>query len=67
MNVALFDYGVGNLLSVSRALEHCGAEVVLTSVRHNRLQRNRGMEYRLNRGNVRIGGRHFVGEVEGSD
>jgi hypothetical protein len=45
----------------------CGAEVVLTSVRHNRLQRNRGMEYRLNRGNVRIGGRHFVGEVEGSD
>jgi hypothetical protein len=42
----------------------CGAEVVLTSVRHNRLQRNRGMEYRLARDNVRVGGRHFVGEIE---
>lgn len=28
--VILVDYGVGNLLSVSRALEECGAEVVLT-------------------------------------
>ena len=26
-SVTLLDYGVGNLLSVSRALEHCGAEV----------------------------------------
>ena len=25
--VTLIDYGVGNLLSVSRALERCGAEV----------------------------------------
>ncbi len=29
--ITLIDYGVGNLLSVQRALEHCGAEVVLTS------------------------------------
>lgn len=29
--VTLIDYGVGNLLSVQRGLEHCGAEVVLTS------------------------------------
>lgn len=43
----------------------CGAEVVLTSVRHNRLQRNKGMEYRLAGRDVRVGGRHFVGEVEG--
>ena len=42
----------------------CGAEVVLSSVRHNRLQRNRGMEYRLAGRNVRIGRRHFVEEVE---
>ena len=42
----------------------CGAEVVLTSVRHNRLQRNRGMEYRLAGRDARVGWRHFVGEVE---
>lgn len=42
----------------------CGAEVVLTSVRHNRLQRNRGMEYRMAGRDVRIGRRHFVGEVQ---
>lgn len=29
--VTLIDYGVGNLLSVQRGLEYCGAEVVLTS------------------------------------
>lgn len=42
----------------------CGAEVVLTSVRHNRLQRNRGMEYRLAGRGARVGWRHFVREVE---
>ncbi len=42
----------------------CGAEVVLTSVRHNRLQRNRRLEYRLASRDVRISGRHFVREVE---
>jgi len=32
MNEAtVIDYGVGNLLSVSRALEHCGARVTITS------------------------------------
>ena len=45
----------------------CGAEVVLTSVRHNRLQRNRGLEYRLAHRDVRISGRHFVREVETVD
>lgn len=29
--VAVIDYGVGNLLSVSRALLHCGAQVQVTS------------------------------------
>jgi glutamine amidotransferase len=29
--VTVIDYGVGNLLSVSRALEHCGARVIITS------------------------------------
>ena len=29
--VAVIDYGVGNLLSVSRALTHCGAQVDVTS------------------------------------
>jgi glutamine amidotransferase len=29
--VTIIDYGVGNLLSVQRGLEHCGAKVVLTS------------------------------------
>ncbi len=29
--VTVIDYGVGNLLSVQRALEHCGASVYLTS------------------------------------
>jgi glutamine amidotransferase len=31
IEVAVIDYGVGNLLSVSRALEHCGAKVAVTS------------------------------------
>lgn len=31
MTTAVIDYGVGNLLSVRRALEHCGASVVVTS------------------------------------
>ena len=30
--VAVIDYGVGNLLSVQRGLEQCGAKVILTSV-----------------------------------
>lgn len=29
--VTLIDYGIGNLLSVQRGLEHCGANVVVTS------------------------------------
>jgi glutamine amidotransferase len=29
--VVLIDYGVGNLLSVRRSLEHCGAKVVITA------------------------------------
>lgn len=29
--VTIIDYGVGNLLSVQRGLEHCGAKVVLTA------------------------------------
>ena len=30
-HVTVVDYGVGNLLSVTRALEHCGAQVTLES------------------------------------
>lgn len=30
--VTVIDYGVGNLLSVQRGLEHCGAKVTLTAV-----------------------------------
>jgi glutamine amidotransferase len=30
VSVAVVDYGIGNLLSVSRALEQCGAQVLLT-------------------------------------
>jgi glutamine amidotransferase len=30
-NVTVIDYGVGNLLSVQRGLEYCGAEVCITS------------------------------------
>lgn len=28
--VTVIDYGIGNILSVKRALEHCGAEVIIT-------------------------------------
>ena len=31
LEVAIIDYGVGNVLSVQRGLEHCGAKVVLTA------------------------------------
>lgn len=31
IEVTVIDYGVGNLLSVRRALEHCGARVTITS------------------------------------
>jgi len=31
IEVAVIDYGVGNLLSVGRALEHCGAKVIVTT------------------------------------
>lgn len=30
-DIAVIDYGVGNLLSVRRAFQHCGAEVAVTS------------------------------------
>ena len=29
--VAVIDYGMGNLLSVRRGLEHCGANVTVTA------------------------------------
>lgn len=31
LKVVVVDYGMGNLLSVSRALEHCGAMVIISS------------------------------------
>lgn len=31
IDVVVIDYGVGNLLSVSRALEHCGAQVSISA------------------------------------
>jgi imidazole glycerol-phosphate synthase subunit HisH len=31
LEITIIDYGVGNLLSVQRGLQHCGAEVFLTS------------------------------------
>jgi len=31
LDVAIIDYGIGNLLSVQRGLEHCGATVNITS------------------------------------
>lgn len=31
MDVTVIDYGIGNLLSITRALEHCGAHPVLTN------------------------------------
>lgn len=42
----------------------CGTEVVLSTVRHHRLQRDRTFGYVLKRKGVRVFGRHFVGEVE---
>ena len=30
-DVVVIDYGVGNLLSVSRGLEHCGASVLVSN------------------------------------
>ena len=36
--IVVIDYGVGNLLSVRRALEHCGAKVILTSNHQQILQ-----------------------------
>ena len=33
MKVTVIDYGIGNLFSVARALERCGAEVQLTRFR----------------------------------
>jgi glutamine amidotransferase len=39
--VTIIDYGVGNLLSVSRALEHCGASVTITSDSTTILNSNR--------------------------
>ena len=29
--VTVVDYGIGNLYSVGRALEYCGAEVIVTA------------------------------------
>ena len=31
VDVTVIDYGVGNLLSVQRGFEHCGARVTVTS------------------------------------
>lgn len=42
----------------------CGAEKVLTTIRHNRLQRNRRLWYQWRADGVQIFARHFVGEVE---
>lgn len=39
--VTVIDYGVGNLLSVQRGLEHCGAKVILTSDPEQILAANR--------------------------
>lgn len=33
-SVTIVDYGIGNLYSVQRALEHCGAQVCFTSTPH---------------------------------
>ena len=30
-DIVVIDYGVGNLLSVKRGLEHCGAKAIITS------------------------------------
>lgn len=41
IEVTVIDYGVGNLLSVSRALEHCGAKVTITADPQNILSASR--------------------------
>lgn len=41
MDVAVLDYGVGNLLSVKRGLEHCGAEVIVTSEKSSIMKASR--------------------------
>ena len=41
IEVTVIDYGVGNMLSVQRGLEHCGAKVILTSDPHKLLKANR--------------------------
>ena len=33
--IAVLDYGIGNLRSAQKALEHVGADAVLTALRHN--------------------------------
>ena len=38
--ITVIDYGVGNLLSVQRGLEYCGAEVLITSDRDDVLAAN---------------------------
>ena len=40
-DVAVVDYGIGNLLSVKRGLEHCGADVIVTSDKKNILKASR--------------------------
>jgi glutamine amidotransferase len=39
--VTVIDYGLGNLLSVQRAFEHCGAKVIVTSDSHKILNSER--------------------------
>lgn len=41
LEVTIIDYGVGNLLSVRRGLEHCGAKVILTADPEEILKANR--------------------------
>jgi glutamine amidotransferase len=40
-NVTVIDYGVGNLLSVQRGLEHCGAKVTITADSNESLASNK--------------------------
>jgi predicted SprT family Zn-dependent metalloprotease len=42
----------------------CGAEVQLTTIRHNRLQRNRRLSYCWNARGITVSGRHFVREID---
>ena len=36
IEVVIIDYGIGNLFSVRRAFEHCGAKVEVTDDKSNR-------------------------------